>query len=135
MRRLFANDTITLFNRIGDGVYQVTLLRGVNFSVSGGITGGDLLPIRSVTLYYFDAISHASSADGTPCLYVPPEDWSSLTDKRGCYTFSTSGGDWLVPGDHTASVEPPYASAFRITGVERFTHGRKHLWHYRIKGV
>lgn len=131
----FLDDRATLFSRTGENTFQVSLLRGVSLSLTDGITGGDELPKRSATLYFFDARSACAGADGAARTYVTPAEWEMSGDRSGVFTFGAAGGDWLAPGDLTSLGKPPYAVSYRIVGVERFSRGRKHMRHFKITGA
>jgi hypothetical protein len=131
----FTDGCATLFNRAGDGTFSVYLLKNITLNVAERISGGDALPSRTATLYFFDARSACVGADGLPRFYVLPGEWEASSDRSGLFTFGASGGDWFVMGDFTHLVEPPYTAACRVVGVERFDCGRRHMRHFKLTGV
>lgn len=139
---------VTLYNRNGedaDGIaqYVVTVLNGVYFRESRGVTGLSA-PEDQAVAHIFDDIVSAVPGDGTQidtslASEVPEgerpfmdwDKWEKTTDREQFWTLRDGGTDFIARGD-THELSPKAANAYRITAVKRNDAGSRRMWNWRV---
>lgn len=130
--RLIFNDTVTLFNYIGEengvATYAKAIIRNVKFSKRIG-KSASTSPDNSATLYIFDTKATVIDVEGKCKIYLSPELYERNENPYSFFTFR-SGKDFIVEGVCEAD-SPKMIESYRITLASRNTSGTRRMHHWR----
>lgn len=134
-KKLIFNDTVTMFNYLGEenGVakYAKAILYNVKFEKHIGKSkgGNGKSPDCSATLYFFDRVARVNDIGGKCKTYLRPDTYAKTDNPYPFFTFR-SGNDYIVEGICYADT-PKLVEAYRITIASRFEAGTKRMHHWR----
>lgn len=130
------NDTITLFNYIGErdmvAVYNITVLKNVFVEITSGSsssTQGDT-PQDSAKLFIFDR--KVESLRGKE--YLNYYDWLNSNNKTDFWTLRNDGKDYFTLGIAEAESPELCDDAYVIKSAIHLKKGTARMWHWEIDG-
>ena len=134
-RKLIFNDTVTLFNYVGEvngvATYAKAILHDVKFVTKRGrsTSGTGSTPDNSATLYIFDTKARVTDVENKCKTYLTPEAYERSDNPYPFFTFR-SGKDFVVNGVCEAD-SPKMVESYRITLASRNTSGTRRMYHWR----
>ncbi len=134
------NDTITLFNYIGEDAdgnpnYQKTYFNNVYFKPIEGMTptvkGDD--SSSSANLFIFDCVSKARGIMNREKTFCDYSLWEIKSESDKYWTLSPDGKDYVVQGHIKESIDPAnIAGAMVINSFIHYNMGLKRHHHWEI---
>lgn len=144
--------TVTVYNfaedeETSEGVFNVTVLKGVFLDVSAG-AGADKSGMKSegtARLFIPFSVKAEDAFTGAAKTYAKPKEYKRLEDKRGYWTLSPNGESsaadcWFIKGEVTepdgyGKLRDRFDDVYRVAAVAARDFGAPELQHWEVSGV